>query len=308
VAFLIGTGFFDRRGFVVRQYFMRDYDEEPAMLRELNLLLKSFEGLVTFNGRSFDWNILSSRFIFNRIKPALPNPVNLDLLFPARRIWSLKLESCSLSSLEENILGEIRTGDIPGALIPQIYFRYLEDGCTDEIKKVIKHNESDILSMVSLLVKMADMIENPRLDCPGYELYGIGRILESEPGSSSHIMCYEACAETDIYTVKAAAAKRLAGIYKKKGDYENALRHWQEMAENSAAFDLEPMIEMAKYYEHKAKDISKAAEIVDRAIQSAVRRGMTGGRIFADLKKRRDRLKRKAEMKLDRLFFRNSGI
>ena len=32
VAFLVGIGFFDEGGFVVRQYLMRDYDEEAALL------------------------------------------------------------------------------------------------------------------------------------------------------------------------------------------------------------------------------------------------------------------------------------
>lgn len=294
VAFLVGAGYFDGDSFVVRQYLMRDYDEEPAMLRELNCLFGSFDGLVTFNGRSFDWNILQGRFTFNRIKPALYDPVNLDLLFPARKVWGLKLESCSLSSLEENILGEGRIDDIPGVLIPQVYFRYLEDGCTDQLRRVVTHNELDILSMVALLVKMATMIENPQLHKPGYELYGIGRILESETNSFTHVQCFEACTETDIYTVKAAAVKRLTVIYKKSGDYEKALKHWQKMAEISGGYCLEPLVEMAKYYEHKAKDIKKAIEIVDKAIQLAVQRGMTGSRAFGDLVKRQQRLKKKS--------------
>ena len=128
VAFLVGTGFFTDGVFVIRRYFMRDYDEEPAMLDGFNAFLTGFEGLVTFNGKSFDWNLLQSRFISNRIKCFLKSPGHIDLLYPARRIWGLKLESCRLSSLEENVLGERRSGDIPGELIPSVYFRYLENG------------------------------------------------------------------------------------------------------------------------------------------------------------------------------------
>ncbi|NTV91182.1 MAG: ribonuclease H-like domain-containing protein, partial [Clostridiales bacterium] len=179
VAFLTGVGFFRGDEFVVRQYFMRDYDEEPAMLNELNQLLSSFDGLVTFNGRSFDWNLLYGRFIQNRIKPSVKEPVNLDLLFPARRIWSLKLESCRLSSLEENILSEYRSDDIPGALIPAVYFKYLEDGDVSEIKRVIRHNGLDVLSMVALMIKIAGMLENPMLDEPDHDLIGVGRILQA---------------------------------------------------------------------------------------------------------------------------------
>ncbi len=300
VAFLVGIGFFNEDEFVVRQYFMRDYDEEPAMLRELNTLLSSFDGLVTFNGRSFDWNLLNTRFIQNRIKPAVREPVNIDLLFPARRIWSLKLESCRLSSLEENVLDEHRIDDIPGAFIPAVYFKYLEDGDTTDIKRVLSHNEFDILSMVALLVRMAVLLETPQLDSPGYELMGVGKILQAcgnmaFTADTLYVECFEACSRSDIYSVKAAAIKHLTNIYKRNGEYEKAMGHWQAMVEDSnGLFNLAPMVEMAKYYEHKEKNIIKALEIVDCAICSAAEAGLTRGREFAELRRRQERLRMKA--------------
>jgi hypothetical protein len=39
-AFLVGVGFFDGGEFEVRQYFMRDLDEEPALLAALDPLLR----------------------------------------------------------------------------------------------------------------------------------------------------------------------------------------------------------------------------------------------------------------------------
>ena len=53
-AFLVGVGFVDGDAFEVRQYFMRDLDEEPALLAALDALLRGFEGLVTYNGTGFD--------------------------------------------------------------------------------------------------------------------------------------------------------------------------------------------------------------------------------------------------------------
>jgi len=323
VAFLAGVGFFRNDEFIVRQYFMRDYDEEPAMLEELNGLLGEFCGLVTFNGRSFDWNILYGRFIQNRMKPSKEKPVNIDLLFPARRIWGMKLDSCSLASLEENILGEKRTGDIPGSLIPSIYFGFLEAGDRPEIKRVIKHNELDIISMVALLSRIADMLENPRLDSPGYELIGIGKILqqrefynrekgyyngcrgENRNGSEKSrpveyvrhlksVQCFEACAASHAYSVRADAVKQLTPIYKKSGNYSRAMKHWISMVEDSNGLSIESVIEIAKYLEHKEKDYEKALEIVEYAMASLAGVGQTGKRVFQDLKKRKERLVKKA--------------
>jgi len=296
VAFLIGTGFFEEDAFVLRQYFMRDYDEEPAMLREFNELLAGYRGLVTFNGKAFDWNLLSDRFTFNRTRIALKNPLHLDLLFPSRRIWRLKLESCSLCSLEENILGEYRVGDVPGALIPSIYFRYLEDRDASEICKVMDHNRSDILSMAALLVKITRMLENPIAETDGeQELVGVGRIFEAGGEFDMTVDCFECCMDSELVPVKETAARRLSDIYKRKGDYSRAVEHWERMASGSGLLSLFPLVELAKYYEHKAKDIKKAIEIVEKAMQLSLRIGYLNNAYHGDLMKRYKRLKRKAE-------------
>ncbi len=295
VAFLVGVGFFEEACFVVRQFFMRDYNEEAAMLLELNRMLSGFGGLVTFNGKAFDWNLLQSRFISNRIKPAVRSPIHIDLLFPSRRIWGLKLESCRLSSLEENILGEQRTDDIPGAMIPAVYFKYLGDRDAADIKKVIRHNELDIVSMVSLLSRISAMLDNPfsGSSCE-QELLGMGKIFHKNDEEDSVIQCYEYCARSENFPVKAAAVKHLTGIYKRSGNYAKALKHWENMMEGSSGFNLFPMIEMAMYYEHKEKDAAKALEIIDKAVEMSLKAGLREGAGFAELRKRHDRLKKKA--------------
>lgn len=297
VAFLIGIGFFEEDAFVLRQFFMRDYDEEPAVLTALNEVLARYSGLVTFNGRSFDWNLMQGRFIANRIRPAMKSPIHVDLLYPSRRIWGLKLESCRLSSLEVNILGEERTDDIPGAMIPEVYFKYLQDRNATEIVKVVKHNQLDILSMVSLLVRMTTMLENPLAEvyCE-HEIMGMGRIFEKCGEHENVIECFEYCARsTESYPVKSLAAKRLSGIYKRNGEYSKALELWESMLTNSGGFSLFPMIEMAMYYEHKDKNIEKALNIIEKAITISRQTGLEGGGWFPELVKRHERLKRKAQ-------------
>ena len=295
VAFLVGIGYFEEEFFVIKRFFMRDYNEEAAMLMELNRLLPKYVGLVTFNGKSFDWNLLQSRFISNRIRPALSSPVHIDLLFPSRRIWGLKLESCRLSSLEENILGEKRTDDIPGSMIPAVYFKYLEDRNATDIRRVIKHNELDILSMVSLLSKISAMLENPFSESAcEQELLGMGKIFQKSGEQDSVIHCYEFCARSGNFPVKAAAVKHLTGIYKRSGNYVKALEHWENMMEGSSGFNLFPMIEMAMYYEHKEKNAGKALEIIEKAVEMSLRAGLGEEACFFELRKRHDRLKKKA--------------
>lgn len=295
VAFLIGVGRFDGDEFVTRQYFMRDYDEETAMLHGLNRSLEDCTGLVTFNGKAFDWNLLQGRFVTNRLRPLLKEPVHIDLLYPSRRIWGLKLESCRLSSLEENILGEVRSDDIPGSMIPAVYFRYLEDRNAADVKRVIKHNQLDILSMVSLISRISVLLENPFVySDSGHELLGLGRIFETRGDYDLVVECLELCSKSDIFSVRASALKRLTGIYKKNGRYDKALGHWREMASEAGIHNLFPLVEMAMYYEHRQKDITKALECVERAIHLSLQSGLTEDRQFPELRKRQERLKRKA--------------
>ena len=294
VAFLVGTGFFENGSFIIRQYFMRDYDEEAAMLAELKELISGRQGLVTFNGKCFDINILQSRFISNRFRTDISGMPNIDLLFPARRVWGMKLESCRLASLEENILGHARHDDIPGSLIPAVYFKYLEDRDASEIKRVIEHNKLDVLSMVSLLYRLSAMLQDPLAESDGgLELLGIGRIFETIGRTEDMVECLEACTGSGRFDVKLQAVKRLTGVYKREGRYDRALEHWQAIESEGSGFELFHLIEMAKYYEHRAKDPEKALQAVEKAFAVCRQAGLTAGRQIDELAKRRDRLRRK---------------
>ncbi len=294
VAFLIGTGFFEQDEFVIRQYFMRDYNEETAMLAELQQLFAAHMGFVTFNGKAFDINLLQSRFISNRFKPSFKDLPNVDLLYPSRRVWGLKLESCRLSSLEESILGQYRQDDIPGAQIPSVYFKYVENRDASEIKKVIRHNEQDILSMVSLLAKLAIMMNSPfsETDC-GFELLGMGRLFEANGKTEDMLKCLKVCTRSELFSVRMRAVRKLTGVYKRIGSYEQALEHWKAVEAENPEFELFHLIEMAKYYEHKVKDPEQALHITEKAVKNCLRAGLSGSRQFVDLKKRCDRLRKK---------------
>jgi uncharacterized protein len=294
VAFLIGTGFFDNDMFVVKQFFMRDYDEENALLTAFNELLSGYSMIVTFNGKAFDWNLILSRFIFNRIKPSINEPVNIDLLYPARRIWKNKLENCRLINLEEKILGEFRDDDIPGELIPSMYFNYIENRDTVEIKKIFHHNRLDILSMVSLLKKLCSMIERPFEKTDGnHELLGAGRIFEFNEEYDISIECLEKCLHSKNGYIRQTATRRLSYMYKKKQDYQKAVKHWKGMISQNRNLSMFPVIELAKYYEHKEKNPGKALDIVKGAVRTGLLMENRNKTYFYDIKKRIARLEKK---------------
>src|SRR5690348_5265084 len=157
-AFLIGVGAVEGTQFVVRQFFLREYPEEPAMLAALAELLKPFEGIVTFNGKTFDLPLLETRYALARMKSPFARLLHLDLLHPARRLWKLRLSSCKLGHLESEVLGVHREGDVDGSEIPGIYFDYLRTGNARGLQPVFYHNALDIVSLAGLTVEMADII------------------------------------------------------------------------------------------------------------------------------------------------------
>ena len=72
------------------------------------------------------------------------------------------------------------------------------------------------------------------------------------------------------------------------------------MISNKEIPSIFSLIELAKYYEHKVKDIPKAIEMTNKALEVSLKLGIDNSvsihktNLKADLKKRLDRLMRKA--------------
>src|SRR5579872_6918576 len=149
-AFLIGVGAIEPEGFRLRQFFMRDYGEEASLLARLSEYLSQFDVLITYNGKAYDQPLLETRFRMSRARHPFERLLHLDLLFGARRLWKLRLESCRLVDLENQILGVERQGDLPGELIPYCYFEFLRTQRAFKLVPIFHHNAIDILSLACL--------------------------------------------------------------------------------------------------------------------------------------------------------------
>src|SRR5215831_11926678 len=109
-AFLIGIAWWDSGGLEVEQFLMRDFSEEHSVLLELAERLAKRPVLVTFNGKTFDWPLLESRYLMTRAIRVPQLVAHLDLLHPARAVWKLRLGSVKLTELEEHVLDARRLG------------------------------------------------------------------------------------------------------------------------------------------------------------------------------------------------------
>ena len=262
VAFLVGLGFLTDHGFEVHQFLMRDYPEEPYLLRHVAAGLERFDVLCTFNGTTFDVPLLESRFLMNRMDRSCLELPHLDLLHMCRRLWKLRLGRCNLGRLEEVILGQGRTDDIPGSEVPQRYFSYLKTGQMSLLDGILKHNVQDILSLCVLLNHMADLYLHPEKIRFSEDVYSMGRALEKTDHTENARRCYRLASRGRMGDLASAA---LAGSYRRSGDREVAAGIWREMIREGQG-GVHPYVELAKYEEHFRKDLSAALRLTEEAI------------------------------------------
>jgi tetratricopeptide (TPR) repeat protein len=270
--FLVGAGYLDGEGFTVRQFFLRSLGEESVFLAELAAFLGRFNAVVTFNGKAFDWPLLESRFVLLRgSRHTLPpDPLHLDLLHPARRLWKTRLESCALTSLEAWILGVRRSEeDVPGYLIPSLYFAYLRTGDALQLRRVFYHNLHDILSLAALTVHIDRVLTDPfcGLVEQGTDFYCLGKAYERAGHGDSAAQCYQEALQRELTRdLRTDCLARLAGLHKRERRWEEALQSWDRLIDEGGEGCLAGLVERAKYYEHVERDVMQALEDVQQAL------------------------------------------
>lgn len=262
VAFLVGLGYLTDNGFEVHQFLMRDYPEEPYLLKHVAAGLGKFDVLCTFNGTTFDVPLLESRFLMNRMDRSCLDLPHLDLLHMCRRLWKLRLGRCNLGRLEEVVLGRPREDDLPGSEVPQRYFTYLKTGQMSLLDDILKHNAQDIASLCVLLNHMADLYLHPEKIRFSEDVYSMGRALERVDQTERARKCYRLAREGRMGDLAGSA---LAVSYRRSGQREEAAEVWLEMIREGRG-GVTPYVELAKYEEHIRRDIPAALKLTEQAI------------------------------------------
>ena len=267
-AFLIGVGRFIGEDFHLAQFFMRDPLQEPAQLLALEEFISPCNSVVTYNGKAFDIPILTTRYITQGWTSPFASFSHIDLLPLSRKLWRERMPSRTLGNVETFILGARRTEeDVPGWMIPELFFDYLRSGDARPLKKVFYHNVMDVLAITALLNHISHLLFDP-MDpdqIQGVDLIGMGRLYEDigytdqaedyYHKSLDHELPEEAMWET---------VKRLSYIKKRRGDNSGAINLWKLAASKTYIY---AHVELAKYYEHQARDLENALYWTQRAIE-----------------------------------------
>jgi uncharacterized protein YprB with RNaseH-like and TPR domain len=262
-AFLVGVGRFEQtaagRNFRLLQFFMRDPGEEPALLEAMAEFLAPCSALVTYNGKAFDVPLLKTRYTMHDIPIPFDDYAHVDLLHLARRLWRERLPSRTLKFVEENVLGAPRTSEeVPGYEIPWLYFDYLRSGDASEMKGVFYHNAMDIVALAALFSYTASMLHDPfdeRIQ-HGLDVIALAKLYEDLGRSDIATRLYERGLEMNLNEEDFwNAVRRLSVLQKRRGDLEDAVRWWEQAAEQGHVY---AHVELAKHFEHRKRNYVEA--------------------------------------------------
>ena len=295
-AFLVGCAWFEGEAFVVRQFMLTAFTAEAALLAAVEQLAAGFGGLVTYNGKSFDVPLLENRLALHRMPGCLPDLPHVDLLHPARRIWSDPSGEgggCRLIHLEASHCGYQRVGDVPGFEIPGRYFDFVRTGDASPLEAVLEHNRLDLLTLAAMTAHASTLLATGAASGTPREQLGVGRLLEAAGRLDDADACFAAAAEraargTVVYL---EALRRLALTRRRLRRYAEAADAWQALFESPGcppAYAAEAAEALAIHHEHRRRDPARAREFAVRSLRQE-----TGERTRAALEYRLARLERK---------------
>jgi Predicted exonuclease len=303
-AFLCGIGFADRGVFRVLQFFLGGPAHEAAWLRAVGESIPDDACLATYNGKTFDIPLLRTRHVLARSAPAWDRLPHLDLLHYARRLYRGHLESCSLSSMERNVLAVARSGeDIPGAMIPPLYMQFLRTRDATPLRGVFYHNVLDIVSLAALYCHISHVLAGERGD--GRELTRGGDIWQARGEYARAGRLWDIACEREVSGAEAFARKGFAA--KKRGDHIAAADAFssalslltQDPRKYRGDFlSYKTLEELAKLQEHRLRSPQAALGHTEAALEwlraNRYFLGRQYGVLHRAMRQRQARLERKA--------------
>jgi uncharacterized protein len=258
LAFLTGLGFFKNGSFKVVLYLITSFAAERKMLEAVSKRVNGLETIVSFNGKSFDGPLLSTRYRLAGMADPLAGLGHLDLLHPARRAFKNVWPDCRLQSVEKSLMGFMRKNDLPGSEVPEVWLNLVRRGQTDKLRAVVKHNGLDILSLAALLPALQLTYQQPGK--VGARVVDIARAYQKHNDLTTGFSLLEAHRSL----LDRDGLLELAKYYRREKNWEQAVEIWSTLAQKG---DSEALQSLAKYEEHVTRNFDSAIQYTDELIR-----------------------------------------
>jgi len=219
VAFLVGLGWWEADRFRQVQLLLPDHPAEPGLLARLAGHIPADAWLVTYNGRGFDWPLLVARYRMARL-PAPPHAGHLDLLPFVRRVFRHRMTDARLRTVETELLGTSRHGDVDGWQIPGLYLDFLRGGEAWPLIDVVRHNREDVRSLARLLSRIDVDYAHPddRRRQPIGDLAGLARSFGRAGRLDEALGCLDAALATPAAPRAIVAAREDVAVLEPADD------------------------------------------------------------------------------------------
>jgi uncharacterized protein YprB with RNaseH-like and TPR domain len=248
LAFLVGLAVVADDAIELTQFLLTKFSAEAALLSAFAECLSAHDRLVSYNGKSYDLPLLTSRLRMQALPQAFADLPHLDLLHPVRRLFGSRWDDCRLLRVEQQLLGFARVDDLPGSEAPAAWFSYVRDGHAAQLVKVVAHNQQDIVSLAVAHAALAQAIAQP-LDF-GVDLHALGRWLaESDAEAARELL------QSHSGHLCNAGKRFLAHLLRRAGHWPQAVALWETLAAHGCTDSIE---RLAKYHEHVSKDLAAA--------------------------------------------------
>ena len=240
--FMLGLGYFEGDSYIVDQLILPDLGDEPAFLRQTELIFSRFPILISYNGRGFDVPMLQSRLNFHMFPDFTKEITHIDLLNLTRRYWKAKLGSVRLANIEQYVL-KLQRGDeeVPGYMAPELYREFLRSGDASHISGIAYHNRIDVVSLSAFLLYLNDLCIRGEKDPSVWEAEGVPE--SALLRNNLNIFSGKVISKIESFSIK--EKKQIAAKFLKTGDREKALPILDELAGEG---DYDSAIRLMKFY------------------------------------------------------------
>ena len=248
LVFLVGIALLAGEHVEITQLLLTRYAGETAMLRCLTAMISTGDALVTYNGKSFDIPLLSSRYRINGLTDPLAELPHIDLLHPVRRLFSTRWSDCRLATAEQRLLAFRRHDDLPGAAAPEAWFAYIRRGEATRLHGVCRHNALDVISLPAVRAALVDRIDSPTPH--NLDIRALARWKRRSDESAALNLLARHRKQLD-----SPGLHLLGDLLRRAGRQDEASLIWHELASAGSPGATE---RLAKYQEHVRGDLASA--------------------------------------------------
>jgi len=296
VPFMVALAWHERGRVHLMQWTLHDPGAERAFLAEvfacLDGVLRPGSRLLSYNGKSFDLPRLRVRAQRLALGAGVPTQAHLDLMIPARRVLKGSLPNCRLSTLEAELLGHRRRGDMGGMEIAELWERMVAtpglvaalaeggDGREDEsldpflredIAAAQLHNRGDVWALCSVATAVAGRLEQPLCLAEAMGAATHLRQIEAPTAAATVLRPFVEEGGRPKAEVWVEAALLLAEIHRGQGEHTAAADLWRRVCEASPGH-VRAHDALAKHLEHKERRPDLALAVARRSLAPCPRR------------------------------------